>query len=658
MPAAAQTADPPTSVAELKKLSVEELMGLEVTSVSRNEERLAAAAAAVTIVTGEDIRRSGATTVPEALRLVPGLHVARQTSSAWVVASRGFSSINSEKLLVLSDTRSIYTPLLSGVFWDQQDYLLQDIDRIEVIRGPGATLWGSNAVNGVINITTKSARDTQGLYTETSAGTQEHASVAARYGGRIGNRAFYRVFGKFFDRDATFGANPVSPDDWEAGHAGWRVDWHSTSSPPADPTPRDTVTVQGDIYSGDVGQLIPSVIVEGRQGPQGRLRVGVGGGNMLARWRRTTSRDADLQLRVYYDRSHRDDPMFVDDLDTVDVDLQHRLSPARDHELTWGATYRFTSHRNDSRIIFSVDPPSSRDHLVSGFLQDQITLPHSLRLTIGTKLEHNEFSGFEVQPSGRVAWQASPNHVLWGAVSRAVRVPTRFERDIAIDLTDPQGDPVARLLGNREFGAERLLAFEGGYRWLVLDGLATDLAAFYNRYTGLSSLEFGDPFLDPLRQRTIVPVENQNLTSGRARGIEALVTHAPIPTARFTASYAYLDLSLDSEGGDLNRGEFLSGSTPRHQLGVRSSVDLPGRFQVDGLFRYLSAIRRLPTSLTGEGIPAYAELDVRLAWLGWRRAELSLIGKNLLHEHHAEFGVAGARGEISRSIHAGFAWGF
>jgi iron complex outermembrane receptor protein len=647
--AAAQEPPRPPSVLELKKLTVEELMALEVTSVSRTREPLGGAAAAAAIVTSEDIRRSGATTVPEALRMVPGLHVARQTSSIWVVASRGFSSVNSEKLLVLSDTRSIYTPLFSGVLWDVQDYLLQDIERIEVIRGPGATLWGSNAVNGVISIRTKSAKDTQGLYAETRLGTHEQAGLGARYGGRFTDRMYYRVFGKLFDRDGTFDANPTSPDDWRAGHAGFRMDWEANA--------RDTLTVQSDLYRGTVGQLSPSIVVAGREGPQGRLRVGVGGGNVLARWRRTFSPETDLQLRVYYDRTHRDDPMFVDDLDTLDVDFQHRVSPAARHEVTWGGSYRLTSNHNESRIIFAVEPPVSRDQLFSGLVQDQIRLLDTLRVTVGTKVEHNDFSGFELQPSGRVSWQPSNRHAVWSAVSRAVRVPTRLERDIAIDVPIPSGPP-AILLGNPAFDSEELVAYEAGYRWQPAAAISTDVAAFHNQYTGLTSLELGVPFIDPATGRPVLPLQNQNLTSGWGRGVEVLATYAPIPSSRFSASYTFLDMELDPEGQDLNRGELLEGATPRHQLGFRSSWDLPARFQVDGMFRHLSAIRRLPTSLTGDGVPGYSELDIRVAWLGWSEAELSLVAQNLLHAHHPEFGTPGSRGEIERGIYASLAWGF
>ena len=270
--------DVASTTGALKHLSIEELMDIEVTSVSRAPETLSSAAAAVSVITNEDIRRSGATTVPEALRGVPGLHVARRNSNSWAVSSRAFSSINSEKLLVLSDTRSIYTPLVSGVFWDVQDYLLEDVERIEVIRGPGASLWGTNAVNGVINLTTKHARNTQGMFLSAAVGTEELGSAAARYGGKLGESGFFRVFGQYSERDATF--RPASPtsDDWRIGHAGFRADWDASSS--------DALTVQAGVYSANIGQFGPGVNIIGREGPAGDLEVHADGGNVLGRWRR------------------------------------------------------------------------------------------------------------------------------------------------------------------------------------------------------------------------------------------------------------------------------------------------------------------------------------------------------------------------------------
>jgi iron complex outermembrane receptor protein len=645
----AQEPTPPT-ILEFKKLSVQELMDVEVTSVSRSSEHLGGAPAAVSVVTSEDIRRSGATSVPEALRLVPGIHVAQQSANSWAVSSRGFSSTNSEKLLILSDTRSIYTPLYSGVFWDVQDYLLQDIDRIEVIRGPGATLWGANAVNGVINITTKSAKDTQGLYVETSAGSEERGSAAVRYGGRIGEHAYYRVFGKYFDRDSSFTTNRASPDDWNTGHVGFRSDWEASE--------KDTLTLQSDVYRADIGQLSPSVTVSGRPQPPPPLRTIAEGGNVLAHWRHAMSQTSDVQLRIYYDRTHRNDPSFVDDLDTVDIDLQHRFAPAARHDLTWGFDYRFTDNRNEGRGVFALNPPTSRDQLFSGFVQDQIAIAPALRVTLGTKLEHNDFSGPEVQPSGRVAWDVSAKQTAWASVSRAVRIPTRIERDVDIDASNPQGNPVVRLLGNPDFEAERLLAYEAGYRWQIRPSLSFDLAAFLNRYHGLASLEFGSPFSDPIIRRTIIPIEDQNLNSGRTRGGEAFVTYAPIRSSRFTLSYSNLDMNLTAGGRDVNRGVFEDGATPRHQFGFRSSFDLPARVQADAMVRHLSDIRRMVSDPTGAGIPGYSELDLRLAWNGLRRAEISVIGQNLLHAHHPEFGPAATRGEVERGAYARFAWGF
>jgi iron complex outermembrane receptor protein len=647
----AQSPAPHPSISELKQLSVDQLTDVEVTLVSRAEERLGGAPAAVTVVTNEDIRRSGATSVPEALRLVPGIHVARQTSDTWAISSRGFSSVSSEKLLVLSDTRSVYTPLFSGVFWDVQDYLLQDIDRIEVVRGPGATLWGSNAVNGVINITTKSAKDTQGLYGEANAGSEVRASAAARYGGRFGDRGYYRVFGSVVDRDTSFIGPGPTADDWRLGHLGARTDWESLDG--------SSLTIQSDLYHGSIGRLSPSVSVTGRPGPSGSLDVDVSGGNLLGRYRRRTSNASEIELRVYYDRTHRDDPSYLDDLDTFDADFQQRLALGFRQEVTWGVNDRLTANRNRGKGVFALEPASSRDNLVSGFAQDQLTLRKSLRLTVGTKLEHNDFSGFETQPSARVAWDVSAPQTVWLAVSRAVRVPTRLERDIAIDVTNPAGNPVVRLLGNDEFESEKLLAYELGYRRQVSRPVFVDVAAFHNRYDGLASLEIEAPsaFIDA-SGRTVIPIRNRNLTDGRARGVEVLGNVMPRKEWRVNASYAYLDLTIEPHGQDANRGRFFDGATPRHQFGLRSFVDLPASFQLDGQLRSLSAVRRLPPLVSGTGIDGYTELDLRLAWRGWQQMELSIVGQNLLHPHHAEFGPPAQRGEMERGMYAKVAWGF
>jgi iron complex outermembrane receptor protein len=633
----------------LKSLSIEELMDIEVTSVSRTAETLSSAAAAISVVTNEDIRRAGATTIPEALRGVPGLHVARRNSNSWAVSSRGFSSINSEKLLVLSDSRSIYTPLLSGVTWDVQDYLLQDIERIEVIRGPGASLWGANAVNGVINITTKHARNTQGTLVSGMVGTEE-GSAAVRSGGEFGESGFFRVFGQYSDRDSTFHPGATSSDDWRIGHAGFRADWEAGNS--------DALTLQGDVYRANIGQFAPAINVIGRPGPTGNLEVHAAGGNVLGRWRRQLGPGSDLQLRAYFDRTHRDDPSFHDDLDTIDVELQHHYVPGARHEIVWGLNYRVTDNSNRGKGIFAVVPEDSRDQLFGGFAQDQFAISDALQLTLGTKLEHNDFSGFEVQPTVRLAWDVAPGQNAWAAVSRAVRVPTRLERDIAVEATPPGSNPRAVLLGNDDFDAEELLAYEVGYRWQPLEVLAFDLALFHNRYEGLSSLEFGTPTLDPGTGVVTFPVMNVNLTDARSEGAELLTTFSPTDGWRLIASYTHIYLDMQPHGGDQNRGAFLEGTTPRHQFSLRSLLDLPGGLQLDAQFRHSTELERQPEIIAGPGIDPYSELDVRFAWQASEQLELALVGQNLLHDHHVEFGTPEARGAIERSVYGKVTWQF
>ncbi len=637
----AGTASAELSSRALKALTLEELTNLEVTSVSRKEESVFKAAAAITVVTNEDIRRSGATSVPEALRFVPEIHVARRDSSSWAVSSRGFSSINSEKLLVLSDTRSIYTPLYSGVFWSVQDYLLQDVDRIEVIRGPGAALWGSNAVNGVINISTRRAQDTQGLYSEALLGSEER-SAGVRFGGTTAGEVSYRFFGKHSDRDSSATPSSITQDDWRMSHAGFRADWEASTA--------DAWTVQGDAYYGNVGQLSPSIAVGGRPGPTGDLEAEVSGGNVLARWRRTLDATSDIQVRAYYDRTHRDDQSFRDDLDTFDVDLQHRFAPASNQELIWGVAYRLTYNQNIGKGIFAVSPNESTDSLISAFVQDQISLSEPLQLTLGTKFEHNDFSGFEYQPNVRLSWELSPRHLLWSAIARAVRVPTRLERDIDIDV-NPGANPMYRLEGNEDFESEELQAYEGGYRWQAADKFALDLTAFYNRYKGLASLEIGDPYI-AADGRTVIPIINENLNKGRSTGAGLTATLVPLRAWRLIANYSYIDMNIERGGVDLNNNRFIAEATPRHQFGLRSLLDISDRWQLDAQWRHHAAIR-----LVADRISAYSELDVRAAWRATPAMEISVVGQNLLHDEHPEFGSPRTRGEIERSVYLKFAYG-
>ncbi|MGH8318835.1 MAG: TonB-dependent receptor plug domain-containing protein [Steroidobacteraceae bacterium] len=633
-------------VNQLKQLSIEQLTNVVVTSVTRGPQPLSQAAAAVAVVTSDQIESSGAMSVPEAIRYVPGINVAQMTASQWAVSSRGFASVNSPDLLVLSDGRSIYTPLFSGVFWDVQDYLMQDIDRIEVIRGPGAALWGSNAVNGVINIITKPAEDTQGAWLETGGGSEEDALTAAQYGGETGDQVYYRVFAKY-QNHAPEDYPGATSDGWHLGHVGFRTDWKADSA--------DAFTVQGDAYDGRIGELTTANII-GQPGPQGPLVVGVSGGNVLAHWQHAMSETSDYEVRIYYDYTHRNDPAFTDDLGTLDLDFLEHLPLGAIQKLTWGVTGRTMEDIDHGKGIFALNPPDARYNLASGFLQDEVSLPHAVRLTLGTKLEHNDFSGFEVQPSVRAAWDLSDTQTLWGAVSRAVRVPTRIEQDEDIDAANPAGNSVVALLGNRNFHAEQVLAFELGYRWRPLPNLSLDLASFRNRYTGLESLEPGTPFLDTVTGQTIIPILAENLIDGHSTGLEGLAQYSPVAWWRLSVNYSYMQMSLTPLGDDLNRNRFYAGATPRNQAGMQSYFYLPHNVEVYGGLRVLSAIDTLPEIVNGTGDPGYQELDLNAIWRASRHLTLSLEGSGLLHASHVEFGAPYERSAIKRSVFGRLTW--
>lgn len=650
MVAASQAVAASSGPTHLKKLSIEELLDVEVTLVSRSTEALRSSPAAIAVVSNQDIVRSGATTIPEALRGVPGIFVGQRNANSWAVSARGFSSVNSEKLLVLADTRSIYTPLHSGVYWDVQEHFLQDIEQIEVVRGPGAALWGANAVNGVINIVSKHSRDTQGLYAEAGAGNEEEVIAGARYGLPLGERGWMRVYGKYSERDGTYHPGALSDDDWHIGNVGLRADWAVSDD--------DDVMLSAAAYEGEIGMIGPSIEVIGRPGPTGQLRADVSGAHVLGRWTRQIDEHTRWRTRIYYDRTRRDDPSYVDELDTVDLDVQYGTRIGARHDVLVGLNYRHMDNRNVGGGIFALQPASSKDELLSGFVQDQIALSDALRLTLGTKLEHNDFSGVEWQPNVRLAWDVDPSMMLWSSVSRAARVPTRLERDIAVDALDPSSNPRAILIGNKNLDAEEVIGYEAGLRWQPNDQLFGDVAVFYNDYDGLMSLEFDEPYIDPNDGRVIIPIRNRNLTNGHGHGLEALVTYAPRGWWQLTASYAFLDLTLDPRGQDVNRGEFYEGATPRHQVGLRSQMDLAGNVKFDLDYRYLSDIDRLPEDATGTGIDAYSELDLRVAWRASPRLELSLVGQNLLHKRHIEAGSPMRRGAIERSVYAKATWGW
>ncbi|MBW8782194.1 MAG: TonB-dependent receptor [Verrucomicrobia bacterium] len=609
------------SVTLYKALSMTELMDLEVTSVSRRSEKLSDTASAIQVITEDDIRRSGASSIPEALRLASNLEVAQVSSSQWAISARGFNSSISDKLLVMIDGRTVYTPLYAGVFWDVQDTLLEDVDRIEVISGPGATLWGANAVNGVINITTKEAKDTQGLLLLGGGGTELTGFGGMRYGGTLSPNLHYRIYTKYFDRDSTLRPNGSSGDNnWHMSQSGFRLDWDATAI--------NLITVQGDLYGGRIDQPGPG-------------DTEVTGGNLLGRWTHTFSPDSDLKFQWYYDRTHRNIPNSIsEDLGTNDFDLQHHFLVGERHNLVWGLGYRHIDDHVVNPTTFAFLPGDVQLQTFSGFAQDEIALvPDRLTLTLGTKIEHNDYTGWELQPSTRLAWRPIANQTVWGAISRAVRTPSRIDRDFYA----PAAPPFTILQGGPGFESEKLLAYELGYRVQPTKRLALSVATFYNDYDDIRSAEQVSP-------PAVVPVIIGNGLTGHSYGAEFTADYHVTDVWRLQAGYTRVFVHLTPKPGSTDTGAGLSeANDANNQCFLRSSWDLPWHLEFDADLRHVGEIAR-------QHVPAYEELDLRLGWHATDRLELSLVGQNLLDASHPEFGTGAARQEIERGVYAKVVW--
>jgi iron complex outermembrane recepter protein len=621
----AETKEGLLSLAELKGKSIDELLNIDVTTVSRQPEKWFGTASAVQVITEEEIRRSGATSLPEALRLAPNLQVAQVSSSSWAISSRGFNNGLANKLLVLMDGRTLYTPLFAGVFWDVQDTLLEDIDRIEVISGPGGTLWGANAVNGVINIITKSAKDTQGTLLMAGGGSFLQDFVGARYGDKLGENVYFRLYGKYFDRNgALFPDGSEAPNDWRMGQGGFRLDWL--------PKNQDMITFQGDFYSGSLEQAGPGT-------------TGVDGQNILGRWTHPISESSDLTVQLYWDRTYRRIPnSFIEELNTYDFDFQHRFGIGERQNIIWGAAYRLMPDHigNSNPAGFSFMPPDRNLQLFSAFVQDEIALvPDHLRFTVGTKLEHNDYSDFEVQPSGRLAWAPDDQQTFWGAVSRAVRSPSRIDKDL---FSPPTPAFPGGLAGGPGFDSESVIAYELGYRVRPAERIALSVATFFNDYTDIRSLATNS-------------VSNNAFVFGNDNqaevwGVELSSTYEITSWWRLRAGYTFLHkhVSIEPGGSDANRGR-AEGNDPDHQVICQSIVDLPFHLEFDSNFRYVD-------NLPSPAVPSYYTFDLRLAWRPIQNLEISIVGQNLVDDQHPEFGAALTRQEIPRSVYGKVVWRF
>jgi iron complex outermembrane receptor protein len=659
--AGAAAQPPPASgpQVDLTELSLEELMDLRVTSVSKRAEPISAAAAAVFVITREDLRRSGATSIPEALRMVPGIEVARIDANKWAISARGFNGRFANKLLVLIDGRSVYTPLFSGVFWDVQDTLIEDIDRIEVIRGPGATLWGANAVNGVINIITRSSHETRGGLLAAGGGSEERGFAGLRYGGALGKSTSYRVYGKAFERgggERLAGGSGAGADDWSMERAGFRLDSALAGG--------SGLMIEGDLYGGRAGE---SLALQSLQDPAPRTvddEERVSGGHLLSRWQRTLPDTSELKVQLYYDRTRRAATLIDEDRDTFDVELQHGLAPAARHRVVWGLGFRRTADDIRGSEVLTFRPARRTDDLGSAFLQDEITLrPDRLWLTLGSKLEHNDYTGFEVQPNLRAVWIPRQHHTLWAAVSRAVRTPSRAEQDLRLDSQVigpgqlfPGAPPaVVSSFADSGYGSEELLAWELGYRVAPAPGLFFDLATFYNVYDHLRSARAEPPFLETAPfPHLVIPFRVGNDLRGDTYGAELAADWRVSPRWRWSAAYSFLAIQLQVLHGADPSSVSAEGASPRHQLFLRSSVDLARGVELDVSFRHVA-------ELAGLNVDAYDTADLRLGWRPRPDLELSLVGQNLLAGSHAEFApdiIPTHPTAVERGVYGNVVWRF
>lgn len=608
----------------VKKLSLEELVEIQVTSVSRREERASNAAAAIYVITQEDIRRSGVRSIAEALRLANGLDVARTNGNSWSIGARGFSVSSPNKMQVLIDGRSVYSPLFAGTFWDVQGTMLEDIDRIEVIRGPGGTLWGSNAVNGVINIITKPASATQGGLVVAGGGTDNDFG-AVRYGGKAGTRGYYRFYSKYEYFGALALSNGSSAEDpLQRGFLGFRSDWTLPNS--------DLLTVEGDIYRGNAARL-------------NQDDINTRGGNLLGRWSHRFGNGSDLQIQSYYDRTSRDlPPIFFEVRNTYDVEMQHNIMAGERHNVVWGLGYRASADNTRKASILFFEPEDRTLHWFSAFGQDEITLmPDRLHLVFGSKFEKNSYTGLEVQPTVRLAWNQSARNLLWGAVSRAVRTPTRLDADLLIDA------PGILIVGNPNQKSEELIAYEFGYRYVTLENVTFNLSGYYNQYDHIRSTE-----------APVKPGESQifgNTLQGHTYGgeLEAVVQLRSWWQVRTT--YGFLQLHLERKAGSRAISEGTSEvNDPKHRVSLRSSMNLPHRVELDFWLRGVSG-RPIPVPATAVPLSGYATFDVRLGWRPVNNLELSIVGQNLPKAQHAEFPAA-VQEEIPRGFYGKVTWSF
>lgn len=653
MPAAWGSNSPESS--DLFTLSLEQLTQVQVSSVSRHDQPLFDTAAAVFVVTRDDIRRSGATSVPEVLRMVPGLEVAQIDANKWAVSARGFNNRFADKMLVMIDNRSVYNQLYSGVFWDQTDVLLEDVERIEVVRGPGATLWGANAVNGVINIVTLKARDSHGAMVVADGGRMDQG-VVAHFGGTWGSTADYRVYGKYLHRSPLLAQDGSSSEDAGAeGRAGVRLDWKASG--------KNLFSFQGELYSDPEQQRVD---FDYASTAFSLNQVHGAGGFAAARWDRQRNGSSGTAFQAYYSEDRRMEIGQFVHLRSIDLDLQDHRSLGTRSDVVWGAGYRWTSDSTGGAQSMFLHP-EHRTQLSSGFLQDQLTLvPQTLALTAGTKLLWNTYSHFEYQPSLRLLFRPTPTQSVWASISRAVRTPSDLDRDDRLEFSDGMVGklPMEILItGNPRFGSEILRAWEAGYRRQMSKAFSLDLAGFANHYSSLQGTLLGAP--TPVRKPTpeiLVPCTYLNALSSDAQGTEAALTWTPSTELRVQGSYTWMQNRFDNHGNSAVVP--LSGedwTTPRNTFDVRSFWSPVPNWTLGAIVNGNSAINSSMGALvhnpSGYRIAGHTRLDLRAARRIGESGEFSVGGTNLLQHDHAEFiSDYAMHSQIPRSAYVRLEW--
>lgn len=642
-------------------LSIEELMNVQVTSASRRSQKLNEVPSAIFVITQDDIRRSGATSIPEALRMAPGVEVARIGTDKWAISIRGFNGRFADKLQVLMDGRSVYNPLFSGVQWEQQDTLMEDIERIEVIRGPNAAVWGANAVNGVINIITKKAADTQGTLLTAGGGSFEQGFVGARYGGKINEETPFRIYAKGFTRDhmgTISGGN--ANDAWHSARGGFRLD-HTRGM--------DLFTVQGDIFHNAYGDRLDKSLLSAPTIHTEAARGHNEGGNIRLRWDRTISEKSAIMLQTYYDRvDYRLLTSSIFKSESFDIDFQHRFPLFEKHDLTWGLNYRLYHNKVSDTELISLSPRQQTNHLASAFIRDEITLiPEHLRFTLGSRFDHNDFTGMEIQPNARLMWTPDTKNSVWMSVSRAVRTPSRAENDVLLNVRTLNAVPgasilpfpvLAQLNGTSHFNSEKLLAYELGYRHQFSPQASVDIAGFYNDYSQLRDLSLGLPFFHAsFPPHLVLPVGLTNKATGHTHGIETSLDWRPHESWRLQGNYSYIDMHIHSQS-IFRQIDPTTGSadkvSPQHQVSLRSHYDFSDKIQFNLWLRYVSKVAFY-------NIPDYITMDTKLVYKPRKNVELFLVGQNLLSQNHREFVsdfIPSLATHIPRGVYAGVEWRF